>query len=267
MERELMRPGMNEDDQWRSHWIDTLVREKILKRELVPHRHNPDDLVPVIRLPDEFDEVVDPTNIVPGSPIDSSLDWRGLSAQQLAEVDEDAADMTVRIIVSVEQFTSFRSFAWCPLGSLHKRLRLFDPGVSFQRAVEYLEANDVVEVTEYENPQSQYRTKGISLIVQSPFAQAVLQQRDEFIEMLIRLYEADMPITPEHINQESDQKWVLDLWISIMETENILNPLPGHQGQYSLFRTHHTVKLVAGDNMNEEEGEVTPQGGDEFDDQ
>lgn len=263
MERELMRPGMNEDDQWRSHWIDALVREKILKRELVPHRHNPDDLVPVIRLPDEFDDVVDPMNIVPGSPIDSSLDWRGLSLQQLAEVDEDAADMTVRIIVSVEQFTSFRSFAWCPLGSLHKRLRLFDPGVSFQRAVEYLEANDVVEVSEYENPQSQYRTKGISLKTESPFAQAVLQQRDEFVELLIRLYEADMPITMEHIEQESDQEWVLHLWISIMETENIINPLPGHQDQYSLFRTHHTAKLVAGDNMNEDEGESAEPDGDE----
>jgi hypothetical protein len=37
-----------------------------------------------------------------------------------------------------------------------------------------------------------------------------------------------------------------------METENVVNPLPGRQGQYSLFRTHHTVKLVAGDNMDEE---------------
>ena len=37
-----------------------------------------------------------------------------------------------------------------------------------------------------------------------------------------------------------------------METENIINLLPGRQGQYSLFRTHHTVKLVAGDNMDEE---------------
>jgi hypothetical protein len=258
-ERELMRPGMNEDDQWRSHWIDALVREKVLKRELVPHRHNPDDLVPVIRLPDEYDDVIDPVNIVPGSPIDSSLDWRGMSSQQLAEVDEDAADMTVRIVVSVEQFTSFRSFAWCPLGSLHKRLRMFDPGVSFQRAVEYLEANDVVEVSEYENPQSDYRTKGISLKAISPFAQAVLKQRNDFVELLLKLYEADMPITIEHITQESDQEWLLDLWISIMETENIVNPLPGHQGQYSLFRTHHTVKLVAGDNMNEEANEQTEE--------
>lgn len=251
-ERELMRPGMNEDDQWRSHWIDALVREKVLKRELVPHRHNPDDLVPVIRLPKEYEDFSDPENIVPGSPIESSLEWKGMSTQQLAEVDVDAADMTVRIIVSVEQFTSFRSFAWCPLGSLHKRLRMFDPGMSFQRAVEYLEANGAVEVSEYKNPQSDYTTKGISVTEGSPFAGAVLIQRDEFVQTLLALYEKNLPITPETIGEESNSEWAYDLWISIMETENIINPLPGRQGQYSLFRTHHTVKLVAGDNMDEE---------------
>ncbi|MYI41810.1 MAG: hypothetical protein F4063_07805, partial [Chloroflexi bacterium] len=57
MERDLDRPGMNESDQWRSHWIDCLVRERVLQRELVPHRHNPDDLVPVIRLPETRDTV------------------------------------------------------------------------------------------------------------------------------------------------------------------------------------------------------------------
>ena len=44
-----------------------------------------------------------------------------------------------------------------------------------------------------------------------------------------------------------------------METENIINPLPGRQGQYSLFRTHHTVKLVAGDNMDEDDETQQPQ--------
>ena len=44
MERDLDRPGMNDSDQWRSHWIDCLVRERVLQRDLVPHRHNPDDL-------------------------------------------------------------------------------------------------------------------------------------------------------------------------------------------------------------------------------
>ncbi|MGJ3237646.1 MAG: NYN domain-containing protein [Anaerolineae bacterium] len=259
MERELMRPGMNEDDQWRSHWVDALVREKVLKRELVPHRHNPDDLVPVIRLPKEYEDFIDPQNVVPGSPIDSSLEWQGMTPQQLAEIDEDAADMTVRIIVSVEQFTSFRNFAWCPLGSLHKRLRMFDPGMSFQRAVEYLEANEAVEVNEYKNPQSDYTTKGISVTHESPFVQAVLSQRDEFVQILLALYDKNLPITQEQIDELSASSWAYDLWISIMETENIINPLPGRQGQYSLFRTHHTVKLVAGDNMDEEEDQTSPQ--------
>jgi hypothetical protein len=39
--------------------------------------------------------------------------------------------------------------------------------------------------------------------------------------------------------------WNADFWFSLMETENILNAVPGRAGQYSLFRTHHTVNLVA----------------------
>jgi hypothetical protein len=69
--------------------------------------------------------------------------------------------------------------------------------------------------------------------------------------MLLNLYEQNLPITPDYVNQESEQQWNLDLWISIMETENVINPLPGRSGQFTLFRTHHTVKLVAGDNMQE----------------
>lgn len=251
MERDIARPGMNEDDQWRSHWIDALVREQLLKRELVPHRHNPDDLVPVIRLPDDFEEVVDSNNVIPGSPIDSSEDWRGMSTDQLAEIDPEARDMTVRVVVSVEQFTSFRNFAWCPLGSLHKRLRAFDPGMSFQRAVEYLEANSVVQVSEYENPQSRYNTKGISVMVESDQASETLARRDKFIQILLELYETNQPITVARVAEALKQDWDIELWISIMETENILNPLPGRKDHYSLFRTHHTVKLVAGDNMQE----------------
>ncbi len=253
MERDLNRPGMNEDDQWRSHWIDALVREKVLQRELVPHRHNPDDLVPVICLPDAYDEPVDPDNVIPGSAIEASMDWKGMSPQGLASIDNEAADMTVRVIVSVEQFTSFRNFAWCPLGSLHKRLRMFDPGMSFQRAVEYLEANAVVIVDEYENPQSDYTTKGISVEQSSPYAKAVLTQRDDFVELLLSLYNDNQPITKDHIEQNTNDNWDVDLWMSIMETENVINPLPGRNGQFSLFRTHHTVKLVAGDNMQEDD--------------
>ncbi|MEL6306842.1 MAG: hypothetical protein AAFQ52_01805, partial [Chloroflexota bacterium] len=99
------------------------------------------------------------------------------------------------------------------------------------------------------------QTKGISVIMKSPFVQAVLGQRDEFIKLLLALYEQNAPITEEQITESSDSDWALELWISIMETENILNPLPGRTDQYSLFRTHHTVKLVAGDNMDEEEDE------------
>src|SRR5262249_26324530 len=52
MDRELDRPGLNSDDAWRSEWVDCLTREAFLVRELTPHRHNPEDLVPVIRLAD-----------------------------------------------------------------------------------------------------------------------------------------------------------------------------------------------------------------------
>ncbi|MGB1288711.1 MAG: NYN domain-containing protein, partial [Aggregatilineales bacterium] len=155
MERDLMRPGMNEDDQWRSHWIDSLVRERVLKRDLIPHRHNPDDLVPVISLPDDAEiapiiatEALSEQAIAEVDKIDSP--------EQLGEIDQDAASMSVRVIVSVEQFTSFRSFAWCPLGSLHRRLRPYDTGMSFQRAVEFLQSKTVVKVDEYPNPQSDY---------------------------------------------------------------------------------------------------------------
>jgi hypothetical protein len=50
MDRALERPGLNIDDTWRSDWVDCLVREGILIREMVPHRHNPEDLVPVLKL-------------------------------------------------------------------------------------------------------------------------------------------------------------------------------------------------------------------------
>ncbi len=252
MERELSRPGMNLDDQWRSHWIDALVREQILQRELVPHRHNPDDLVPVIRLPDDYPNT-EPTGILTDEPnpqVPDEDNWAGMSLTQFATIDAQAAEMSVRVIVSVEQFTSFRNFAWCPLGSLHRRLRAYDTGMSFQRAVEYLEANGVVIVSEYANPQSPYNTKGISLTVEAPLAQTILLLRDNFIRLLLSLYERNLPITPQRVQEEApDQDWQIELWLSIMETENVLNALPGRTGQYSLFRTHHTVKLVAGDSM------------------
>ena len=179
MDHGLLGPGLNTTDTWRSEWVDTLVREGILTRELVPHRHNPEDLVPVIKLADE------------GVP---------LSVPQLPGVtQEDVDDMTRRVIVSVEQFTSFRGFAWCPLGSLHRRLRPFDPGTTFQQAVEEMMEDGSVLVEEYDNPQSEFTTKGISLVEEAPQVQNVLTDRNAFIRVLLNLYEGRQPITRDAI--------------------------------------------------------------------
>ena len=248
MERDITRPGMNDSDQWRSHWIDCLVREGVLQRRLVPHRHNPDDLVPVISLPE-----VDDTNFVQEVTANtlqnvSLEEWEGLALDDLAEQDEVTSLMAKRIIVSVEQFTSFRNFEWCPLGSLHRRLRDFDPGMAFQRAVEYLMLNKVADVDEYANPQSNFNTKGIALNLGHPTTQFILEQRNTFVRVLLTLYERNIPITLKTIQEtQPEATWDIPFWITVMETENILNPLPGRTDQYSLFRTHHTVKLVAGD--------------------
>ena len=101
--------GMNDSDQWRSHWIDCLVREGVLQRRLVPHRHNPDDLVPVISLP----EVDDNQFRARGdseypSRMSPSKNGEGLALDDLAEQDAGTSLMAKRVIVSVEQFTSFR---------------------------------------------------------------------------------------------------------------------------------------------------------------
>jgi hypothetical protein len=154
--------------------------------------------------------------------------------------------MVRRIIVSVEQFTSFRSFTWCPLGSLHRRLRPFDTGMAFQRAVEYLKENEAAEISEYPNPQSDFMTKGISLTLSSEICRSILDQRDAFIRILLALYERNILISEQSVRaMDSGTNWNFDLWFSIMETENVLNAVPGRPGQYSLFRTHHTVNLVA----------------------
>lgn len=243
MDRDLDRPGCNYSDQWRSDWIDCLVREQVLVRELIPHRHNPDDLVPVIKLNPNFEvEALEEAVHEEAAP----QDWEGMSLQALDRVEPDTADMARRVIISVEQFTSFRGFSWCPLGSLHKRLLSFDTGTSFQRAVEYLLANHAADVNEYPNPQSDFYTKGISLVVSSPICRQVLGDRDAFIRMLLNLYEHNMSISEQTIRQlDWDREWDLDLWLSAMESENVLNAVPGRPGQYSLFRTHHTVNLVA----------------------
>lgn len=244
MDRELDRPGFNYSDQWRSEWIDCLVREQVLVRELLPHRHNPDDLVPVIKLQADMEAPV----LRPRTEDEPAAEpnWAGVSLEELESNSPETADMVRRVVISVEQFTSFRNFTWCPLGSLHRRLRLFDTGMAFQRAVEYLSANGAAEINEYPNPQSDFMTKGISLNLDSPLCRSVLAQRDAFVRLLLALYERNLPISDQTVRQlASGAEWDLDFWFSIMETENILNAVPGRVGQYSLFRTHHTVNLVA----------------------
>ena len=252
MERELDRPGMNDSDQWRSHWIDCLVREQVLQRDLVPHRHNPDDLVPVIRIPAaDVDPVVQSVEQEATGVDIASEKWQGVPPHQLHQTDVEVARMVTRIVVSVQQFTSFRNFAWCPLGSLHRRLRDFDSGLVFQQAVEYLLVNSMVEVNEYANPRSDYNTKGIELDEGSPFVAALLAERDEFIRVLLLMYRSNISISPATIEQRLSGEWDVPLWMSIMKIENVLNPLPGRADQYSLFRTHHTVKQVANDDVDE----------------
>ncbi len=252
MERDLDRPGMNENDQWRSHWIDCLVRERVLQRDLVPHRHNPDDLVPVIRIPSaDAHPIARQTEQAHVDGEAAAQKWQGVPPHQLFDTEAEVARMVTRIVVSVQQFTSFRNFAWCPLGSLHRRLREFDSGVIFQQAVEYLLVNDMVSVNEYPNPRSDYNTKGIELDENNPFVAVVLAERDEFVQVLLQMYRNNTTITQASIEQHLPDGWDVPLWISTMRVENVLNPLPGRSDQYSLFRTHHSVKLVANDDVDE----------------
>ena len=252
MERDLDRPGMNENDQWRSHWIDCLVRERVLQRDLVPHRHNPDDLVPVIRIPisDEL-PIARQKGQDYADAADAAQNWQGVPPHQLSEANADVARMVTRIVVSVQQFTSFRNFAWCPLGSLHRRLREFDSGVIFQQAVEYLLVNSMVTVNEYPNPRSDFNTKGVELDEDHSYVAAMLAERDEFVQALLQMYRNNITITEANIAARLPDCWDIPLWISTMRVENVLNPLPGRADQYSLFRTHHSVKLVAKDDVDE----------------
>ncbi|MFZ2879402.1 MAG: NYN domain-containing protein [Phototrophicaceae bacterium] len=255
MDRELERPGLNRDDQWRSHWIDFLVREGLLVRELTPHHLNPEDLVPVIRMPTPAARASTDSLAVPPRPLDADAQEGDstlratpvpleLNLRELTAESPGTASMLRRIIVSVEQFTSYRRFEWCPLGSLHQRLRPYDIGMTFQSAVEYLIYHEAVAVAEYPNPQSLYNTKGISLILDSELVTTVLTERDAFIRLLLVLYRRDVLISVAAA-REAAPMWDHDLWFSIMERENVLNALNGRPGFYSLFRTHHTVAQVA----------------------
>jgi uncharacterized LabA/DUF88 family protein len=241
MDRDLDRPGMNYSDQWRSDWIDCLVREHVLLRELVPHRHNPEDLVPVIKLRPDY--ALPRREERPA--VQMVEHWEGISLEDLERMEPETADMVARVVVSVEQFTSFRGYSWCPLGSLHKRLRAHDRGMSFQRSVEYLVENAAAEVKEYANPQSEFLTKGISLVISAPVCHRILTSRDAFVRILLQMYERNLMISEQSVLAiDGAEAFDLPLWFSIMETENVLNPIPGRTGQYSLFRTHHTVAQV-----------------------
>ncbi|MCU0498748.1 MAG: NYN domain-containing protein [Anaerolineae bacterium] len=269
MDRQLDRPGCNIDDQWRSHWIDALVREQVLERELIPHRHNPEDLVPVIKLSTSQINIRSTAEIQQLSEAETKEEaridnlWLSTSLEELEQMEPQTVDMIRRIVVSVEQFTSFRGFAWCPLGSLHRRLNGFDNGISFQRAVEYLVENNAAYVEEYPNPQSSYNTKGISLNNDDLLVKRILTLRDSFIHVLLTLYSKDLLISRQSfLLEDGSNAWDLDLWFSIMETENVLNALPGRPGQYSLFRTHHTVNLVAGAEENATPRDQQPESTD-----
>ena len=81
------------------------------------------------------------------------------------------------------------------LGSLHRRLREFDSGVVFQNAVEYLQMNDMVEINEYDNPRSDFKTKGIELNEDNPFVAILLAERDEFVRVLLEMYRDSITIS------------------------------------------------------------------------
>jgi hypothetical protein len=219
---------------------------------MVPHRHNPDDLVPVIKLPHSAVASLSKSGGLSNSIYDGDMfdanydDFMALPVGGRAARDAEVDAMMKRIIVSVDQFTSYRGFTWCPLGSLHRRLRPFDSGVVFQRAVEWMLELGAGSVNEYDNPQSTYKTKGISLVHNGSLTREVLQERDQFILSLLRLYEQHLPINFAALMRDTNlNESALELWISIMQVENVLNPVPGKPGLYSLFRTHHTVNLIA----------------------
>jgi hypothetical protein len=81
--------------------------------------------------------------------------------------------------------------------------------------------------------------------MESPLTRQILEERNAFVCLLLRLYERNQVIAEPNVRQHmTTTRWDIPLWFSIMETENVLNGVPGRPGQYSLFRTHHTVMLV-----------------------
>jgi hypothetical protein len=91
-------------------------------------------------------------------------------------------------------------------------------------------------------------------VVDSEQVLSVLEERNRFIRVLLDLYEQRIPISVnmliDRLHMNTDD---LDLWLSIMQSENVLKAVPGQSELYSLFRTHHTVCLVAGDEPEQAE--------------
>jgi hypothetical protein len=89
-------------------------------------------------------------------------------------------------------------------------------------------------------------TKGISLIGESSVARRFIAERNRFVRALLALYDRHEAISQVTVGAETGMSAdELNLWLSIMQDENVLNPVPGRSGQYSLFRTHHTVTSVS----------------------
>ena len=85
----------------------------------------------------------------------------------------------------------------------------------------------------------------------NPYVAVILAERDEFLRVLLEMYRSNVTISRANLEQRLTDRWDVPLWLSIMKIENVLNPLPGRADQYSLFRTHHTVKIVAKDDIDE----------------
>ena len=57
--------------------------------------------------------------------------------------------------------------------------------------------NKVADVDEYANPQSNFNTKGIALNLDHPTTRFILEQRNAFVQVLLTLYERNVPIYHE----------------------------------------------------------------------
>ena len=238
------QPHMNMSDEWRSVWIDNLVSVGILSTKTIPGHNSLTDGIQVLEL---VNDPMKPDGLNDGtlSVDDGQYTWSMFDLETLMTRVPDVANMVYRIVVSVEQFTSFRKFDWCPLRSLHRRLSSYDVEMSFQRAVEYLIAHNAAVIDEHDNPQSKFSTKGISVVQDNAICMEILNQRSDFIKLLLKLDDENMVISHKNVrNFVTDQVERIPLWISIMETENVLKVVTAHSDRYNLFRKHHTVTLI-----------------------